>query len=109
MKKDTVVFFNNYDIHFSNELWDKPEAFMPERFLTDGGSRLLKPDFFVPFSTGRRVCLGQKILMKMSVTIIANLCQTFEVGLDSSEDYSVPRCCLAVGNKPYKFQFKRLD
>ncbi|ODN01940.1 Cytochrome P450, partial [Orchesella cincta] len=109
VKKDTVVFFNNYDLHFSSDLWDQPQEFKPERFLADGGSRLLKPDYFVPFSTGRRVCLGQKILMKMSVTIIANLCQSFQIGLNSEEDYSVTRCCLAVGNKPYKFDFKRLD
>ncbi|CAL8142820.1 unnamed protein product [Orchesella dallaii] len=109
VKKDTVVMFNNYDLHFSPELWDQPEEFKPERFLTEGGTRLMKPDFFVPFSTGRRVCLGQKILMKMSVTIIANLCQAFEIGLDSEQDYSVPRCCLAVGNKPFKFNFTKLD
>lgn len=50
----TVVMANLWAVHMDPDLWEAPEEFRPERFLSKDGSRLIdKPDWLVPFSVGR--------------------------------------------------------
>ncbi|XP_071477324.1 cytochrome P450 2U1-like [Diadema antillarum] len=58
--KGGVLFANIWQILRDKRYWDQPEEFKPERFLSRDG-QLLKVDEFVPFSTGRRVCLGEQL------------------------------------------------
>jgi cytochrome P450 family 307 subfamily A len=83
-------------MNFSAELWEDPEKFSPERFITSEG-RILKPEYFLPFSTGRRQCIGYKMAMDTCKVIVANLCLNFEISLDSSTNYDMERGILAVG------------
>ncbi|XP_072039164.1 cytochrome P450 1A1-like [Amphiura filiformis] len=61
--KDTVVFVNLYSANYDSTKWDKPEDFNPDRFLIADGSRIdpSKTESFLPFSAGRRRCLGSEI------------------------------------------------
>ena len=62
IKKDTTVMMPV--IHFLKdpEIWADPEEFKPDRFLTEDGKYNAKPNnYFLPFSAGRRVCLGEKL------------------------------------------------
>lgn len=45
-------------LHRHKQYWDKPDHFMPERFLDDAPA---KPDryTYIPFSIGPRVCIGK--------------------------------------------------
>uniref|UniRef100_A0A8C3TD95 Cytochrome P450 n=1 Tax=Chelydra serpentina TaxID=8475 RepID=A0A8C3TD95_CHESE len=45
-------------VHFDPEEHQSPEAFAPERFLSENGS-FKKQNAFLPFSAGKRVCLGE--------------------------------------------------
>lgn len=93
-------------MNFSPELWESPEKFMPERFITAQG-RILKPEYFLPFSTGKRNCLGYKLAINISKVIISNLCQNFEIELDPSTNYEMERGIIAVGkNKIIPFIYK---
>ncbi|XP_038061785.1 cytochrome P450 2U1-like [Patiria miniata] len=63
--KDTTVMINHLAIHNDPTQWSEPEKFKPERFLDDNGQLLKKlPESFLPFSTGRRVCLGEDFAKK---------------------------------------------
>ena len=42
-------------IHMNPSFWPEPEKFKPERFISTDGS-LVKPDAFLPFQIGTRVC-----------------------------------------------------
>lgn len=45
-------------IHLNPELWKSPESFQPERFLDEFG-HFCANDNLIPFSVGKRLCLGQ--------------------------------------------------
>ncbi|XP_022083647.1 cytochrome P450 2U1-like [Acanthaster planci] len=65
LPKDTVVMVNHLALHYSPTEWEDPENFKPERFLNDNGQLLAKlPESPLPFSTGRRVCLGEDFAKK---------------------------------------------
>jgi len=58
--KNTHVIPLLHGVHMDPEVWDQPEEFRPERFLTEEG-KLHKPKHFMPFSAGQRMCLGDKL------------------------------------------------
>ncbi|XP_072039062.1 steroid 17-alpha-hydroxylase/17,20 lyase-like [Amphiura filiformis] len=57
--KDTWIFVNQWAIHYNERFWDEPFKFKPEHFLDESGEVRLHPEGFLPFSFGRRVCLGE--------------------------------------------------
>lgn len=100
VKKDTLIFMNNYDLSMSTSLWKDPEEFQPERFIQNG--RLSKPDFFIPFGIGRRSCLGYKMVNFIAFSILANIVKDFDI---------IPTCkvtmkagSLALPDDPFQFQ-----
>jgi len=56
----TIVFANLYSTGWDPEIWDDPDAFRPERFLTPGGHQLDRQALgqFMCFGAGRRRCPG---------------------------------------------------
>lgn len=61
-------------------LWDKPEEFNPSRFV-DSEGKVRKPEYFIPFGVGRRMCLGD-ILAKMELFLFfASFIHTFNMTL----------------------------
>ncbi|XP_022090899.1 cytochrome P450 2J6-like [Acanthaster planci] len=65
--KDTFIVANHWALHRDPKLFPEPEKFSPERFLNADGEAV-KPEELIPFSTGRRVCLGEQ-LAKMELFI----------------------------------------
>ena len=55
----TVVGVQNYTIHRDEAAFPEPEAFVPERWLTEEGEDLRKVAFNA-FSVGQRSCIGIK-------------------------------------------------
>jgi 26-hydroxylase len=46
-------------------LWDEPKKFNPSRFIDENG-KIRRPEYFMPFGVGRRMCLGD-ILARMEM------------------------------------------
>ncbi|GFT30577.1 cytochrome P450 18a1 [Nephila pilipes] len=60
--KGSEIFANLWGLHHDPDYWEQPDEFRPERFLTDGGTKLVKnPPSYAPFSIGRRNCPGETI------------------------------------------------
>ncbi|XP_076034768.1 cytochrome P450 18a1 [Oratosquilla oratoria] len=57
LPKGVTVIPLLYNVHMNSKYWDDPEKFEPERFLDEQG-QLYKPDNYMPFGVGRRMCLG---------------------------------------------------
>lgn len=106
IKKGTMVFLNNYDLSMSNELWNEPEKFQPERFVIE--SRFVKPEHFLPFGGGRRGCMGYKMVQLITFAIVTNLIQSYDILPVRGECYKVPIGSLALPTEnTYKFQLAR--
>ncbi|XP_072041682.1 cytochrome P450 2U1-like [Amphiura filiformis] len=65
--KGSLVISNLWGIMHDPDVWKDPYEFRPERFLDDEGA-VNVPMEWIPFSIGRRVCLGEK-LSKMELFI----------------------------------------
>ncbi|WVZ65099.1 hypothetical protein U9M48_014520 [Paspalum notatum var. saurae] len=73
----TTVFVNVWSIGRDPVLWDAPQEFMLERFL---GSKVdvRGQDFeLLPFGSGRRMCPGFKVALKVMARSLANLLHGF--------------------------------
>ncbi|KAF8750192.1 hypothetical protein HU200_012445 [Digitaria exilis] len=79
--KGSVVIFNAWAIMRDPAAWEKPEEFMPERFLT---GRAAEVDFkgkdyeFIPFGSGRRQCPGLPLAECVVPHVLASLLHALE-------------------------------
>jgi cytochrome P450 len=56
LKKGTLIGVSFYELHRNPKYWEKPEEFIPERFL--GEQRKHSMQYFYPFGAGPRMCIG---------------------------------------------------
>ncbi|KAL3635084.1 hypothetical protein CASFOL_022138 [Castilleja foliolosa] len=74
----TTVFVNAWAIARDPEYWEKPEEFMPERFLK-GDIDIKGQDFEVtPFGSGRRICPGMNMGIANVELTVANMLSVFD-------------------------------
>ncbi|XP_077292942.1 cytochrome P450 18a1 [Arctopsyche grandis] len=71
-------------VHMDPTLWDKPEQFRPERFM-DASGNIRKPEYFMPFGVGRRMCLGDVLARMELFLFFANILHTFDISLPEGE------------------------
>lgn len=98
VSKGTIIFINNYQLNRDPALWDEPAQFKPERFLSNG--KIIKPAHFIPFSTGKRTCIGQRLVQCFSFIMLASLLQYYNIS--TNETPKVHPGCVAVPPDSFK-------
>jgi cytochrome P450 len=75
----SIILVVPWLLHRHVRYWDAPDSFRPERFLPDAP----RPDKFVyiPFSVGRRVCLGMRFGLTEGILCLATLARRFRPSL----------------------------
>jgi len=92
--KGSLLFVVPWLLHRHRRLWDRPDHFVPERFLP--GSREPVSKFaYVPFSIGPRVCAGQSFGLTEAILCLATLAQSFALRLKPGHDVQ-PVCRLTL-------------
>ncbi|GFT30579.1 cytochrome P450 18a1 [Nephila pilipes] len=82
--KGADIIANLWALHHDPKYWDKPDEFRPERFLTDGGTKISKqPPSFAPFSFGKRNCPGETIAWMGLVSYFTAIVKNFEISVPS--------------------------
>jgi cytochrome P450 len=61
-------------LHRHTQLWDRPDHFIPERFLPENAGARQRYSY-IPFSVGPRVCAGQAFGLTEAVLCLATLAQ----------------------------------
>ena len=78
--KGSVVSIVPWVIHRHRLLWDRPEAFDPERFAPERAAQ--RPRFaYIPFGGGPRICIGAGFAMTEALIILAMLGQRYRLRL----------------------------
>ena len=79
--KDTMMMTNLWAIHHDPDEWEVPDVLKPERFLDgEGKFSASGPTGFrsyLPFSAGRRVCLGESMAKSELFLVSARLLHQF--------------------------------
>lgn len=76
IKKDTVVIPLLTSVLYDKSEWESPHIFNPSHFLDKDG-KFTRRDAFLPFSAGRRACLGEGLAKMELFLFFTSLLQRF--------------------------------
>jgi cytochrome P450 len=79
----TKVMVNVMSIHRHSKYWVEPLKFNPDRFLPENMAKM-HPYQFVPFSAGKRSCIGQAFSLTEAKVFLAKIMLKYHVRLDKS-------------------------
>ncbi|XP_039567559.1 cytochrome P450 2J2-like [Passer montanus] len=99
--KGTGVMTNLSSLLFDKNEWKTPDAFNPEHFLKDG--KFWKNECFLPFSVGKRACLGELLARSELFLFFTSLLQKFTFQAPPDTTLSLqPMIGIAIAPQPYK-------
>jgi cytochrome P450 len=95
-------------LHRNELVWERAAEFDPDRWLTDTpvgfGDAKRHKYAYVPFSAGKRVCIGRPLALVEARVIISNLLSEFE--FEWSSDLGLPLPVPAVTLRPTSHQVR---
>ncbi len=74
-----MVIMNTWALHHDRTYWNEPEKFHPERFIDKEGNFEAKHYNFMPFGTGRRVCVGESLAKVELFLLTATMFHNYSV------------------------------
>ncbi|XP_034431067.1 vitamin D 25-hydroxylase [Hippoglossus hippoglossus] len=99
--KGTMVITNLYSVHFDEKYWNDPGVFLPQRFLDSNGN-FVKREAFLPFSLGKRCCLGEQLARMEMFLFFTTLLQRFHLQFPPGIVPSLtPKLGMTLQPKPY--------
>nr|QQL94702.1 cytochrome P450 2d15-like protein [Lateolabrax maculatus] len=75
--RGTIIIPNLSSVLYEKGQWKSPHDFNPENFLNEKGE-FVKPEAFMPFSTGPRMCLGEGLARMELFLIVVTLLRRFK-------------------------------
>ncbi|XP_070616590.1 cytochrome P450 2J6-like [Erythrolamprus reginae] len=76
--KDTMVSVNIQSAHLDESQWKFPNEFNPSNFLNEEGE-FVKPEAFLAFSAGPRVCLGENLARMELFLFFTSILRNFQL------------------------------
>ena len=101
---DTPIIFNLHSLARDSRLWESPDEFHPEHFLSsDGQIDSTKSGLISPFGLGKRKCIGEALSKDCVFVYLVNLVQKFEIIAVDDENYDMAGVMTITDNpKPYR-------
>ncbi|XP_061773417.1 cytochrome P450 2F2-like [Nerophis ophidion] len=100
--KGTMIIPNLSSVLHEEGQWKSPHQFNPENFL-NGQGEFVKPEAFMPFSAGPRMCLGEGLARMELFLIMVTLLRKFKFMWpeDAGEPDFTPVYGVTLTPKPY--------
>ncbi|XP_037544766.1 cytochrome P450 2J6 [Nematolebias whitei] len=100
--KGTMVIPVLHSVLHDESIWETPHSFNPQHFLDPDG-KFRRREAFLPFSAGKRVCLGEQLAKMELFLFFSSLLQRFKFSAPAGEQPSLDfemgaTCC----PKPYR-------
>ncbi|CAG5131720.1 unnamed protein product [Candidula unifasciata] len=74
--KGSIIWPVLDSVHHDKNIWGDPETFRPQRFIDDNGA-LINHEKLIPFSIGRRACLGESLARMELYLFLSAMFQRF--------------------------------
>ncbi|KAM9339494.1 cytochrome P450 2K1-like [Symphorus nematophorus] len=105
IKKGTTVYPLLKSVLYDESEWERPHTFYPAHFMDKDG-KFVKPDAFMPFSAGRRICLGESLAKMELFIFFTTLLQHFRFtpppGVSEDDLDLTPRVGFTLNPSPHK-------
>ncbi|XP_074121896.1 cytochrome P450 2J4-like [Sminthopsis crassicaudata] len=99
--KGATIMTNLTALHRDPKEWATPETFNPEHFLENG--QFKKRESFLPFSVGKRACLGEQLARAELFLFFTSLLQKFTFQPPPNSQLSLDfQISMAVSPLPYQ-------
>ncbi|XP_029952822.1 cytochrome P450 2K4-like [Salarias fasciatus] len=105
LPKGTIIIQNLTSVLNEEGQWKFPHEFNPKNFLNDKGE-FFKPEAFMPFSAGPRMCLGEGLARMELFLILVTLLRKFKFiwPEDAGEPDFTPVFGLTLTPRPYRMK-----
>ncbi|XP_028044848.1 cytochrome P450 18a1-like [Monomorium pharaonis] len=101
-----------YAVHMDPLLWGDPENFRPRRFISEEG-KVKQPDYYMPFGTGKRSCLGKQLAEMEIFLFFSSLMHMYNLNLPKGDSKPSLEGNVGVTISPKTFklclQYRSLD
>lgn len=92
-------------VHMDPNLWDEPKQFNPSRFIDDDG-KIRRPEYFMPFGVGRRMCLGDILARMEMFMFFACMMHQFDICLEDGASLPSLEGIVGATIAPMSFRVK---
>lgn len=103
--KGAMIIPVQWAVHTDPTYWPDPFKFQPDRFLTEDGC-FFKPESFLPFQTGKRVCLGEELARMILFLFAGKILDAYVVSVPPGEAVDLDgECGITLVPKPHRLMF----
>ncbi|XP_029355130.1 cytochrome P450 2J2-like [Echeneis naucrates] len=86
--KGTIIIATLHSVLRDESVWETPHSFNPQHFLDQEG-KFRKREAFLPFSAGKRVCLGEQLARMELFLFFTSLLQRFSFSPASGQQLTL--------------------
>lgn len=101
--KGSQVFLSVRHIQRHPEYFDRPDEFVPERFLNE----LKHPFSFIPFGGGPRICIGAALAKLEATMVLQKLCERYEMSAAQPQPPEIEALITAHTKAPLPVFFRK--
>ncbi|XP_072483333.1 cytochrome P450 2C44-like isoform X2 [Notamacropus eugenii] len=106
--KGTIIFLSLHSILRDKKAFPNPHQFDPENFLDKSGN-FRKSDYFMPFSLGKRLCLGEGLARMEVFLLLTTILQNFTLKpLVDPKELDITPLRTGVFNVPHVYKLSLL-
>lgn len=102
--KDSMVIAYIYGMHHDPDIWENPEAFLPERF-SKSAKKERHSLAYMPFGAGPRLCIGNNFALMEMQLILAKMIQAFDLQLVPNQKIEIQPLITLRPRNGIKLQF----